>query len=181
MRITCIFLVFALFATGLKGQDQKDSLDVPVHELGFAAGYTTGYGLSYRIWPSRIGLQGTFFYSKEGHPAKGNIPEVRSSMGLSLMYRLVEGDVTSLYLYQGNHFNFYSYPQSPPLGCPTCSFEKGVDQKLFNGIGIGVEFLIGDLIDLSLMTGYRGTTYLHRPGNVTFFKVTGEVGLYYRF
>lgn len=181
LRYVLLFSIVFLYSMA-NGQNKKDSANgTPFFELGFAVGHTTGSGLSFRYWPCQFGVQTTFAYLENENNSLGK-PDIRISSGLSFLYRLVDGDVTNLYLYQGNHFFSHRYPGSPPIGRPNSPIEMKTDRRLNNGLGIGVEFLIADRIDFTLMTGYGAfTEFFEGSPRLTRFKVTGEAGLYYRF
>jgi hypothetical protein len=182
LRYGFLFSFVFLLSMATNAQDETDTANgTPFFELGFAVGHTTGSGLSFRFWPSRFGVQTTFAYLENENQSLGK-PDIRISSGLSFLYRLVEGDVTNLYLYQGNHFFSHRYPGSPPLGRPNSPIDMKTVRRLNNGLGIGVEFLIADRIDFTLMTGYGAfTEFFEGSYESTRFKVTGEAGLYYRF
>lgn len=163
-----LMLLFLIAPTLLSAQEKGDSLETPAprHELGVAAGFTTAYGLSYRFWPCELGFQAAFA------PFKNNTT-VRYHAGLTLMYRLLEGENTHLFLYQGNHFR---YVRQRPGIYVTPIQERDATRRYFNnGLGIGFEFVIVDRVELSLMGGYGAFENFQR------FNVTGEAGLFYRF
>jgi hypothetical protein len=51
--------------------------------LGVAAGWTTGYGLSYRFQPNKFGVQITFSPYKDSQTTQ-------YSAGLTFLYKLIE-------------------------------------------------------------------------------------------
>jgi hypothetical protein len=71
------------------------------HGIGAGAGYVTGYGLSYRYTPNKLGFQVNFapYHSQELD---------RYSLGLTFIYSLIKNRVSSLFIYQGNHYYFNS-------------------------------------------------------------------------
>jgi len=96
--IICIGLLANM--SQVLGQDKvKESSSK--HGLGAGAGFTTGYGLSYRYTPNKWGAQVNFA------PYKDNETE-RYSVGLTFLYKLIENTNTSLYAYQGNHYYYNS-------------------------------------------------------------------------
>ncbi|MDG1477201.1 MAG: hypothetical protein P8Q14_08650, partial [Vicingaceae bacterium] len=69
------------------------------HSLGFGAGISTGHGLSYRYFGKKLGVQVNFSPYKDEY--KTNI-----SSGVTFLYRLVELNEFTFFLYQGNHYYF---------------------------------------------------------------------------
>ncbi|MDD4031975.1 MAG: hypothetical protein PHG29_06510 [Prolixibacteraceae bacterium] len=131
------------------------------HSLGVAAGETTGYGISYRYWPEKFGVQGTFSpYSDEWGS--------NYSVGVSLLYKIVQTEKVNFFLYQGNH---YLYTREK---YDNNDYEI-VNNHFNNGIGFGVEFIILKRVSLNLMGGYAGFENFRRIG------FTGETGLYFMF
>lgn len=140
------------------------------HGLGAGAGFTTGYGLSYRYTPNKWGAQVNFA------PYKDNETE-RYSVGLSFLYKLIENTNTSLYAYQGNHYYYnselqYTYDPIMPNGQRQERVSEGF---INNGVGFGIEILFAKRISFNLMAGFA--TYR----NFSNINLTGETALYYKF
>lgn len=177
-----LFLPMLLFGQEKDPDGKGKEIPKPAtHELGAAFGLTTGWGLSYRIWPSRFGFQGTAYYSKRN---EGEFSNVTRSTGLTFLYKLHEGNVVDLFLYQGNHLLLRRYPAYPPnCAVPSsCNQEMTSERWLSNGLGFGMRFMITDRIDFSLMTGYAVSTEDPFEGHSSStLQITGETGLYYRF
>jgi hypothetical protein len=134
------------------------------HGLGMAAGFTTGFGLSYRYCPSRFSVQATFAPIKTDY-------SVRVSAGIAFLYNLVETNRTSFYLYEGNHYQYHKENYDPyGYNSPGVS-----NNHLSNGVGIGIEFIIYKRISFNLMAGYASYDFFDE------INVTGETGLYYKF
>jgi hypothetical protein len=132
------------------------------HYIGAAAGISTGYGMSYRYWPTRFGLQstiglfGTFTSNYE-------VLKSRYSLGMAFLYKVVDTQSLNLFLYQGNHYNYYRY-----------TYYIDYREKIwYNGIGIGIEHCL-DRLSLNLMGGFAAHESFKG------FGLTAEVGLYYK-
>jgi len=149
------------------------------HSLGLAAGFTTGYGLSYRFIPKKFGAQIAFA------PYKGE-NESRYSIGLTFIYKIIESRRANLFIYQGNHLLLKSEEYSQPIYTPNyngygnygyTSYETITrdDNKINNGIGIGMELKSGDHIGFNFMAGYAGYDSFKT------INVTGEFGLFFNF
>lgn len=159
-----VFNVFLfLFITNVMSQDIKleAKTDTYIHSLGAAAGFTTGYGLSYRYTPNKFGLQVVLGPSYNGYST--NI-----SFGLTFLYKLIVNNKSNLFLYQGNHM-YYSRRDAYHI------YEATSERIWFNGIGIGFEFLLGDRVSFNLMGGYAGYNSFES------LNMTGEIGLFYNF
>ncbi len=141
------------------------------HSLGLAAGFTTGYGLSYRFWPRKFGFQVTF--------APFNNDEISQySAGLTFLFKLAETKNVNLFIYESNHYfyrqefnyydNYWYTDNSSDQGGP-------IRRQINCGAGAGVEFLIGNRMSFNLMVGYAGYNGFDKVN------LTGETGLYFRF
>lgn len=170
---TPVLLTCAAWAQDAPPAGVVQPLDKPAvkhykHSLGFAAGTSTGYGLSYRFTPNRFGVQATFM------PLM-NERETRLSIGLTFLYTLVEAEKCSLFLYQGNHLLHRQY-EAYAYGWPWPPEELTVrDTQMTHGLGVGMEFILAQRVGLNLMGGYALYDHLKT------LDFTGEVGLYFKF
>jgi hypothetical protein len=91
------FILLSISLLSVNVFAQKTEIIKHKHALGAGAGFTTGYGLSYRYTPNKFGVQVNFApYKSESI--------TRFSTGLTFLYQLMETDITALYLYQANHY-----------------------------------------------------------------------------
>lgn len=138
-----------------KSQNEKDSTlhYRGVHSFGFAAGVTTGVGLSYRYIPGKLGIQTTFA------PLFINEHNTAISLGFSFLYNLAKTEKVNFYMYQGNHFL------------------TDVDSEftMFNGLGIGIELIFWKNIGYDLMVGYGLFDTFKEVS------ITGETGFFFLF
>ena len=147
---------------------EPNSQDRFNHSLGFGAGVSTGYGLSYRYFGEKLGVQVNF------SPYK-NENQLIISSGLTFLYRLVELEDLSFFVYQGNHFFFSeetvtNYTEEPII---TTTFEE--DKYFNNGAGIGIEWVHRSRLGLNAMAGYGSQE------NFKKLNFTGEVAVYFKF
>lgn len=159
-----IFSLFLLFLNvTISGQERMDTNKVIKykHALGVGNGFTIGHGLAYRFLPNKIGFLTTF-------APLYNESKTTISFGLSFLYKLIETEKTSLFIYQGNQFTHESYKYI------SYSHQKKVN-TFNNGLGIGVEVIILKRISFNLMGGYSAYENFQRIG------FTGEAGLFYKF
>jgi len=138
------------------------------HYLGAAAGFSTGYGLSYRYWPGKFG--GQFTFAPYCDPF-----EIQLSTGLSLLYKVKSYGKVNLFLYQGNHI--YYYGRHWELWKGKLTVEEGYGRQ-FHGLGFGLEFVILKRLSLNLMTGYSMSKWF--GDNEWLLNMTGETGIYFR-
>ncbi|MFZ5942078.1 MAG: hypothetical protein ACOYXB_16040 [Bacteroidota bacterium] len=132
--------------------------------IGAAAGFSTGYGLSFRYWPGNWGVQTTFapYYDENG----GVI-----SFGLAGMRLIEDAGWIRFFAYAGQHFFFDSYSEySAPD--PDTYFMS------VTGIGPGLEFVIKQRLGINVMFGMA---FYYNNENTTMLNLTGETGIYYRF
>lgn len=165
LLISTLFISAPLVFAQSNNAQQNDSEKVEYHHaLGGAAGYTTGYGLSYRYYNNRFFAQATFApYMTEDN--------ARISAGIAFMYRVSDNEIANLFLYQANH---YYYTKSTDYSY--YSGDRTVDEhhQVNNGLGFGMEFSV-DQVVLSIMTGFAAYD------NFTQMGLTGEIGVYYKF
>ncbi len=161
LLISALFISAPLVFAQSNNTQQIDSGKVEYHHaLGVAAGFTTGYGLSYRYYNNRFFTQATFAPYMTKY--RGTI-----SAGVAFMYRVSDNEIANLFLYQANH---YLYTKSTDYG----SRETNEYHQVNNGLGFGIEFS-SDKVVLSLMTGFAAYD------NFTQMGLTGEIGIYYKF
>lgn len=179
IQITLRLLAFIFFINNIaSGQGlNQETNEKFKHSIGAGAGFTTGYGLSYRFMPGKFGGQINFapFHNDEID---------RYSAGLSLLYVLIESRTSSFYLYQGNHYFYnsqmvyYWEPKDPepfPIPEPMYYKRRTTEAYFNNGLGIGIEFVLLERIGFNIMAGYA----FYR--NFEQLNFTGETGLYYKF
>jgi len=160
-----------LFVAKTKAKDSTSNFrNTYQHSLGFAAGFTTGYGLSYRYMPARFGVQVTFAPYHDGETD-------RFSTGLALFYTLVQGKTSNLFLYQGTHYYYHSslqYARDFDPNFPN-RMERITENYVNAGVGVGIEIIMAKRIGLNLMSGYAAYDNFNK------LNITGEAGLYYKF
>lgn len=89
MKKTVLLLLLNIFLfLTVKSIYGQDSTKVKTNQnykygIGFGAGYTTGYGISFKYLPNRFGAQINFA------PFKNNTTE-KYSAGLTFIYTLIE-------------------------------------------------------------------------------------------
>lgn len=139
------------------------------HGLGMGAGFTTGYGISYKYTPNKLGVQVNFA------PYKSKTLQ-RYSLGVTFTYTLIEKRISKLYLYEANHF-FYTkdiFNNYDINGNVTGTYSTK-ESYLNNGLGFGFELTIAKSIGLNLMSGYA---FYDNFNNIN---ITGEMALHYKF
>jgi hypothetical protein len=144
-----------------QGKIVKQEQEYFKHSLGFGAGYSTGYGISYRYFGEKFGAQINFGPNKNGK-------ELEVSTGLTFLYRILDLKDFTFYVYQGN--NFYIKKE---INKET---KKIVEENYFNnGLGIAGEWVFNSHIGLNLMGGYSSRENFKKIG------FTGEVAVYFKF
>lgn len=164
-RIIVALVMIFFLAIHIQAQEKKPIDEKTKHAVGAGAGFTTGYGLSYRFTPNKFGLQVNFAPFK-------NETTTRNSVGLTFLYSLLETEKTNLYLYQANHF--YSNSELVDNATFTGKVRKN-ESYINNGFGFGVEIIIATKIGFNLMTGYAAYD------NFNGYNLTGEAALYFKF
>ena len=171
MRILLLYcIMFTVCVSGVSAEDEPANSEEYRHGIGFAAGFVTGYGLSYRYLGEKFNFQFTFA------PYVGG-DEVVISTGTAVLRNLYIGDTSRLFLYSGLHYWYHSYANQSEESEVTPDGESN-DQRLNCGIGPGIEFSITDNIVFNVMAGYA--VYL-RNNDATMINFTGELALFFYF
>ncbi|MEI6694589.1 MAG: hypothetical protein WCO13_00865 [Bacteroidota bacterium] len=153
--MSLLFLLMLVEIIPLQAQNDTEFK----HALGVAAGFTTGYGLSYRYLPTKFGAQATFA------PYVDNEREI-FSIGITFLYTIVKAENLNLYLYQGNQYYYNKKKLSKPVE---------VNKYFNNGIGIGIEFTFQKRFGFNIMGGYAGYEDFNK------INFTGETALFFKF
>lgn len=156
----------------------SDDLNIGKHNVGIAAGFVTGYGLSYRQWFNKNGVQVTMspYYASDSVETNFTM-----SFGVIGLRMLKEARVVNLFMYYGAHF-WYSYDKQKeyvyfnPQG-PVDQYTYTKDKKIFIGGGPGFDIHFWRL-SFNLMFGIAFHT---NTSNSSGINITGETGLYYSF
>ncbi len=172
-----VFILFVFLNTmGLMAQTKRSA-----HYAGVHAGTTTAYGLSYRYWPHKLGIEITAlptFY--RASPVNKNIINSKISSGISVLYKIKEAEVVDLYTYLGGFslFEKSHYAEHIPPYYVT-NYIKKESLNINLGVGLGMRVRILEAFDVNLQLGY-GLYKITHP-NDFYTLATGEVGLYYNF
>ncbi len=160
LGISLLFINFSFAGD----QDGTNDQTLMAHHVGVAAGFVTGYGLSYRHWKSN------------GHGYQITIaPYVDQSsaylsLGITGLKIIHIASFANLFVYYGLHFNYsrdkYDYDN-------TVSEQR----TIIVGGGPGFEMHYGP-ISLNLMFGLAGR---YSGKNDYGIQITIETGLYYSF
>ena len=159
---------FTLFFSMTQSKLQAQEVVKYANGVGVAAGFTTGYGLSYRYFPGPVGVQLTF--------APYSDPKWdQFSTGVTLLYNLMETDVTTLYLYQGTHYFYQSRERAHDNMETAFPTQRIVTDYVNVGLGVGTEVVIARRVGLNLMAGYAAYNTFRK------LNLTAETGVYYKF
>jgi hypothetical protein len=156
-----------------------DENKVGTYNIGLAAGFVTGYGLSYRQWFGKNGVQVTLapYYSRDSMETNFTM-----SFGVVGLRMLKEARFVNLFAYYGGQYwysydkqsaIFYNYPDGPTIQPATITKSK----RIFVGGGPGLDIHFWKL-SFNVMFGLAFTSNLAKSSGVQF---TGETGLYYSF
>ena len=173
-------LIIALGAATITADMNK----VGNHNIGAAAGFVTGYGLSYRQWLGDWGFQLT---TAPFHQEDEDESNTVFSVGATVLRKIREAKLVNLFVYLGPHYHLYRNvythtwaPYEPYAPSPTTRTEETVtrDRILFFGAGPGLDFHFLK-ISLSVMCGFVG--YRNFDDRETGVHFSGESALYYSF
>jgi len=154
----------------------SDENKVGTYNIGLAAGFVTGYGLSYRQWFGKNGVQITLapFYSSDS--VETNFTMSFGAVGLRM---IKEARFVNLFGYYGAHF-WYSYDKNRFYNEPLTSTAQTTitrNKWIYAGGGPGLDIHFWKL-SFNVMFGLAFTSDLAKSAGVQF---TGETGLYYSF
>ncbi len=169
-----LLLTIVTMQTAFSDADKVGNINI-----GAAAGYSTGLGLSYRQWLGTYGYQITiapFFSNNEDNST------TFLSFGVTALRKINEARIVNLFIYCGVHDFYYKdiYKRSPtiPDDGMYYSYEDSKVNHLILGAGPGLDFHFLR-ISFSLMCGIAGHyERFSREYGCTF---TGETALYYSF
>jgi hypothetical protein len=178
MKKIIFYFMTLLIMTNLDSYSQTATSDTLQYKsynnsIGFIAGFTTGYGLSYRRYIKRFGVQITSgpTYSEGGEKAT-------VSSGLTLFYRLNKKPDyrANYYLYFSNHYYYHKYTwhfQNSNQGPIITSVKE--DKSWNTGLGVDFNLRMNNRFGMDIMVGYA------QYDTFTSLTFTGEFGLYYKF
>ncbi|MBN1756824.1 MAG: hypothetical protein JW863_00815 [Chitinispirillaceae bacterium] len=168
-------LLFLLCATS----GHADLNKVGDHNVGAAAGFVTGYGLSYRQWIRDWGFQLT---TAPFHQESENSSSTQISLGITALRKIKEAKLLNLFAYLGPHYHFYRYTDTyltyTPYGPPEKHTNISTNRVLFVGGGPGIDFHFLR-ISFSMMFGIAG--HHDFDTNESGMHLTGETALFYSF
>jgi hypothetical protein len=157
-------------------QDEKETFISPKHFIGLHAGSTTGYGISYRYWPTKFGGEIT------SSPRFERDGLYTVSTGLSFLYKLKENKRYTIYSYVGNSLlatkqNEYTsiFNQVTGTYFTISTIEKREEYNASIGFGYKVNFWQN--LDFNLQAGYG----FYDLTNDLYTNFTGEISMYYHF
>ena len=152
-----------------------DEDKVGKYNIGFAAGFTTGYGLSYRQWfDNGYGMQ---FSCGPYYDKNSDATDVSLSLGVAGLKMIHSARRINLFGYYGTHLHYSYFKQNNIFDLYANSASITEDWNLFTGGGAGLDFHVG-IISLSVMTGLMLSSDFK---NNYHFGITAETALYYSF
>jgi len=175
MRMNYFFIIALAAAIMVHAQDTTaEDENLSTHYIGAAAGFVTGYGLSYRHW----------FNDKNGAQItlgpyvnfQDNSTEASVSLGLTGLRALYLAPVANLFGYYGAHY-FFSYDDRNITGPNAFEENPNSDHWIIAGLGSGIDIHAWRL-SFNLMTGLATYTAFGESFSIN---ITGETALYYRW
>jgi hypothetical protein len=155
-----------------------DENKVGTYNIGVGAGFVTGYGLSYRQWFGKNGVQVTLapYYSSDSMGTNFTM-----SFGIVGLRMLKEARFVNLFAYYGGQY-WYSYDKATSTfyTYPDGSYTQTAitkSKRIYAGGGPGLDIHFWKL-SLNVMFGLAFTSDLDKSSGIQF---TGETGLYYSF
>jgi hypothetical protein len=170
---TVITFLFALVfvSTNLSSQDIQLPLKTNryQHAIGIGAGFTTGFGISYKHCPDNFGFMVNFGPYTEDY---GKVATI--SAGLTLIKKLNQNEYNNIYAYFSNSY-LYSKTKNYNYNFPGNSYTYNKDERWNSGLGLGFEFDSRKRIVMNIMLGYAQYNTFER------LFPTVEAALHFRF
>ncbi len=169
-KLLIIALIAIVFINKIHAQDYATGQKHYNNYVGVGAGFTTGYGFSYRYIPENFGAMVNFapYYQKDDNSTV--------SFGITLLQRLRESKDAGLYFYFANSV-FYKKEYTPASGYGTYPGQRYVKtNSTYNtGLGLDLQLYTGTSpIVVDLMGGFGGYDSFQT------ITVTAEFAFYYR-
>lgn len=140
--------------------------------VGAAAGFSTAYGLSFRYWPAKLGIQLTTapYISKY---------DTQISFGATVLNTIKQDDRIRLFIYFGNHILYEKWDYSYDI---YSNSDISKYTTWIMGAGPGFEFTILRKMSFNLMFGLASYSNFNANNeNDWMLNMTAETGLYYKF
>jgi hypothetical protein len=156
MKKSLIVLFLLLFSFSVFSQE-RDSTKRVNQALGFSAGHSIGFGITYLYEPSQFGLMFV-----------GGALDNDFNIGISPIYKVTNDDLIDLCLYSGNRI--YS----------TTSYNMGIKKKYYivaDGFGIGFDI---HQLQFSLLV-FAGVASYYDLAGIWNYGYTLDASFVYRF
>ncbi|KPK82156.1 MAG: hypothetical protein AMS27_14850 [Bacteroides sp. SM23_62_1] len=153
--------IFITSPTSGQKENNRNGQKKIEHSIGVAFGFTTGYGLAYRLKINTIGFRTNFAPYIDQYKNIYNI-------GLTLTKDLITNEKTKFLIYFSNSYNYENFHS---VAVPS----RELNKYLNTGIGIGIEFILLEKIEFDIMAGYG---VYRRTDEVN---MTAEAGFFYKF
>ena len=168
--LSLLFVILFFFTISLEAETKAAEKEHK-HGIGAAAGFVTGYGLSYRYYGNILGIQLTLA------PYVSENTTITSS-GVALLKTAYQGKRSSLFIYNGYHYIYARFNQYMDEDEEWYTGDWTTEHRLNVGAGPGFKFYITENITFDLMAGYA--VYMMQ-GESTSLNFTGETALFFNF
>ena len=173
-KISLILLIAAWFGINIGfAQTDNNAEENSTHQFGFAAGASTGYGLSYRYFPGKFGFQVTT--TPIISPDYAHL-----SLGFAGLYTIHQSQRTRFFSYAGYHYNYNSdtyYEYNMNTGNYDREVTSTENTNIF-GVGIGIELTAWERVGFNFMSGIG---YYYHGSDDWLISLDGGIGVYYKF
>lgn len=174
-------LVFCMQITNINAQEKEPVFENSGNQIGAFVGGSSGYGLSYRYFKNKNGVQIATIpiFSKE---------EAHFSIGAEYLHSLYRVKRINLYSYVGYHFNYQknqsAYDDFSIIGPYNVEYDYYRDEKEMSasifGIGVGFELMAGNHVGFNWQFGY-GFCYKSKTKEDWRTIVDAGFGIYFKF
>ena len=176
-KILILSSILFIFASRLLSQDIQTIKQVEAppkykNYFGFGAGFTNGYGLTYKFLPGKFGFQITCLPIFRDYGKEASI-----DLGVTLLKNIVQNSNNSFFLYFSNCYIYTSNKSGYYSSYPNYNYVSTTikTSKWNTGLGAGFEFDTRKRIVMDIMIGYA------QYNNFQSLLPTGELAVFYRF
>lgn len=171
-----IAIVILISGLGVQSQTEKIEKENNGHNIGGYVGASSGYGISYRYFPNRVGIQITTT------PVVGS-DDSHLSLGGMLLISLNKTKYTNLFGYLGYH---YKYTKEEYDDEYSDYYYSNVGKFSSTGIGVGFELNVGNRVGFNWHLGYAYYTEENEYSDMEdtsnwFTFIDGGTGIFYKF
>ncbi len=159
---TALAFSFTLLTLPLQVKAEASEGSLKTHNLGFGAGFLSGYGLTYRHWyPSGNGYQLAFIPIATVNEHRTFFNSSTGAIGLHSLHQTLH---SNFFGYYGGHYNFTfeKNTNARNSNIPVWTEQSNnVLHNIYAGGGMGLEVHVWN-VNVSVMAGYAANSQMEK-------------------